>query len=323
MSIIIFVGDIDSSLQDRALEYSPDAMLLDKNTEVSTGVYYASLADFDDVPLFIVKLRFANTIIYSPPDRWRDEDKNGKSKLRERTEFALLHFKYEKDVVGYELFEERELSMDITFPYDHRTIIEPRKTNGKQLWIVGCSYSMGMGVEEHERYGNIISAKTNLPVSFLTARGGSVEWAAQQIISADIRPDDIIIWGLTAWTRLPYLIDGQVEHLTPNGTKLTKQLEKLLYDENRLYVALNNIRIVYSMCERLNLNLIMGCMLADVELSNNVLHYKNVIPMTGTIGSDGNNFMLDVGDDGIHPGKLTHEWYADRFLKAMETLKFI
>ena len=321
MSIIIFVGDIDSSLRDRACDYSTDAILLDKNTPVTTGVYYASLADFNDVPLFIAKLRNADTIIYSPPARWEDTDKNEKSKLRERTEFALLHFKYEKNVIGYELFEERSQSMDITHPYDHRTLIESRKAAGKQLWVAGCSISMGMGVEEQERYGNIISEKTNLPVSFLTARGGSIEWAAQQIISADIKPGDVVLWGLTSWPRLTYYINGEVDHMTPDSTP--RSLSKLLYDENRLYVALNNIKIVNSMCERLNLNLIMGCMLADLELTNNVLHYKNVIPMSGAISSGDNDIMLDVGDDGIHPGKLTHEWYADRFLKAMETLKFI
>jgi hypothetical protein len=201
-------------------------------------------------------------------------------------------------------------------------VADIRKSSEAQLWAAGCSVTHGVGVDPHERFGQLIADQLELPVSFLTCSGSSLEWASDQILRSDIRPGDTIVWGLTNIQRFAYYKDQQVDHVTVHYFQRNPGFDAVslseLDTENRFYQAITSIDRVVNVCSKLDIKLV----LAGVLLGANYLPYLTNVPGYIDLKSSMPDIVpnkpgLDVGTDGRHPGPITHKWYAEQILKEL------
>jgi hypothetical protein len=207
-----------------ARKADPTATLLtdDLINDISPGTYYASLGDLDNLLNFSKMLRQADLIVYAPPDKWSDSF-FGKSKMQLWTEDYLKAFTHFRPI---ENLPDRLITK---VPENKSTILklsDVRKTDQPQLWVSGCSYTIGVGVQYNQRYGQLLADQLNLPVSFLSENGSSITWAADQILRSDLRENDILVWGLTSLPRINYFKNNEVHHVCPGPWKHLKNFQK-------------------------------------------------------------------------------------------------
>lgn len=312
--ITIFVGDVGEYLCIEAQRHTPTAQLITEssNKTLTPGTYYISLGDFTDVIQFSQFLAQADQLIYQPPVS------NWSSPMQQITEFYLMYFADKAQVTNIEFkLPQAELSSMLA-------LADIRKDTGPQLWVAGCSVSHGVGVDPHERFGEIVAEELKLPVSFLTCPASSIEWAADQLLRSDIKPGDTVVWGLTAFERFAYYRDQQVGQVTVHYYQRNPGFDHISLDEldsdNRIYQAVTRIYSVVNFCAKLKVKLVIAGLLPSQQYLPYLFtvpgytHLKGTLPMVTT-----NKNGLDVGTDGRHPGPVTHRWYAEQILNKLNS----
>ena len=313
--ITVFVGDIDSSLADLALKHNPAAKLITSGNykKLTAGTYYTSLGDLKDLTEFTDVLRQADIIIYAPPITWSDY-KNNNSYMKIWTERYLENFYTIKQIKGFDPIAQPVIDPELFIKLE-----DYRKTENPQLWIVGCSFSYGFGVEPSQRYGQLIANELDLPVSFLTKRGTSIQWAADQILRSDIRPGDTVVWGLTSSNRFAYFHNGKILEILTSAYVRNPELNKIV-DINRLdlddllYHNVLSIFQVVNFCNKLGIKLIIANLLGDT-LGPYLINRKEFISLIDQVSPV--DKLLDYGTDNSHPGPLTHKYYSEQILKKI------
>jgi hypothetical protein len=302
MTITVFVGGNDDSLAKHATAFDPAAFLITaKNYKLFLNTIHASditvytsfldlsKIDSNNAPLFKI-LDKADYIFYRQPVTWSDDfGEFSWTSNKSITEWLLYCINLEKNNVdGLNLSK-----------YQHNKYLEladVRGINSKMLWISGCSISHGTGVNVSQKYGQLLSNKLNLPVRYLTKPGSSLKWQSDQILRSDIQKDDILVWGLTQETRTVKIVAGIVRPEQDLDVRLS---------ELRLYDAVTEIHQVVNFCRKIQCQLILLPLISSEVLNLMLIHldeYTHLSYRTKT---------LDYGTDDLHPGPLTHEWYAE------------
>lgn len=302
-NITIYVGDITEELANRACRADPGARLIDKLSKLTPGTYYVSLGDINSLYDFGCILQQADSIVYSPPAQWTD------TKLKTWTEDYLC------------VFADRTKGFDIQ-SNDCATIlnlVDQRHSDQAQLWSVGCSITYGVGVDNDQRYGQLLANSLHLPVSFLAQPGASISWAADQILRSDIRAGDTVVWGLTSIERFPYFKNNQLTHVTPNTYALDPKFKhrvdiSFLDSQQLIYQAVVSVNQVINFCKKIGARLILA-QLFGRGLERYLTGYPDYIMLTGQFGRDLAGLDIDKGTDNAHPGPKMHQWYHDQIIK--------
>jgi hypothetical protein len=329
--ITLFVGDCDTSVAHAAVQFDPDAVLVDFNNyknfiseqEEITG--YTSLADLPkDLKVFYTLLSAADSIRYCPPKIWSDgksiDYNNLTSSIQGLTELYLIAVnKLKNNVCGLDL---SGYSID-----KFLKLQDLRKTDKKQLWVVGCSTTAGVGVDEHTRYGYLISKFLNLPVSFLAKTSTSISWAADQILRSDIRFGDVVVWGLTDEDRLTLWNNSQstLAHINSNTQVNYTELDlssnfinKLLIHKTNMFVAIQKIHEVVNFCNKNGAKILI----INIHSSNLLNAYlSNMKEFCFYLRPE--NCYADLGSDGLHPGIEQHKLYAEFCIQFLTNFKDI
>lgn len=315
--ITILVGDVADYLAKEAIKLDPEARLItqEKCKHLADGIYYTSLGDFDTLHDFVQTLEQAQHLVYCPPLIWSDEKKSV-SNMKHWTEYYIMYFLSKKQVSGQDklplMLQEKQVILNLA---------DERKTKKPQLWVVGCSISHGVGVDPDQRYGQLLSEQLNLPVSFLTRGGSSIQWAADQILRSDIKAGDTMIWGLPGFSRFPYYSDGHVQHILPSYYELHPTLNQVinierLDDDNMAYQALTHIHAVINFCKKIQAQLFLFGLLIDNHTLKWTADLPNYTQFYGCFGF-GQGLFQDLGTDNMHPGPRMHQWYCDQMLKRI------
>lgn len=311
--ITIYLGDVFEYLKDLAQDQDINAQLVTKDNfnDLLPGTYYTSLGDIGGLYNLGLLLQQSDNIIYAPPPdgRW-----SGGAEQKKWTEDYLKTFSLRSQVKNYgSILESDSESM--------LKLVDQRKTRDKQLWISGCSISHGLGVDNNSRYGELLASRLNLPVSFLTWKGSSIVWSANQLLRSDIKEGDIVVWGLTSSFRLPYYSDNKLRHISTRSYELDPMLEKIvkldaLFGENNFYQALTSVHCVINFCEKIKADLIIASLL-DNEIVHHIKDYSNLVMLSNLWGRELKELFFDVGTDNEHPGPKTHQFYADEICKKL------
>lgn len=328
---VVFVGDVTSHVAQQAQQYHTDAYLVStKNykklldsTLTKPTVVYTSLGDLPkDHNVFCSILDCADQIIYCPVSQWSDHKQvdlyEPSASMQGLTEIILSAFaQLKNNVVG--LDRSGQVNAEFT------QLAEHRQCDDRQLWVAGCSVSHGMGVDRTQRFGFLISQKLDMPVSFLTAPGSSIEWAADQICRSDVRPNDVVLWGLTHDARMPWWNRDRnnVHHVAlPHVNKSSAViqvpsiiLDGILTSTTQLYRAVVAVHRVINFCKKTQSKLFIAglcpseALIAQLEgLENFCAYRKPKYPMVAT----------DLGSDNSHPGPLQHQQIADFCFTQMQ-----
>lgn len=306
MALKIIVGDTSDYLARDSKSIYPESTLLFNNNYSSRKkqVYFTSLGDLDHNLLYQLLIE-CDDIIYHPPTEWSDiNTKIGTESLIKK--INLLHDKDIKDIHG----------AIIKFPMSYKflDLVDHRKTQSQQIWISGCSFAKGVALEsDKQRYGQIVSSYFDLPVSFLVKEGSSIDWANDQILRADIRPGDILIWALTGVNRTTWfdkehkMLPLTFSFLTPSYPHLENKrpdsnekiaIYNMLFDDSRLLLNIRHVEQVRAMCVRHKIYLLITI---HPELSQDK-HAYHMIEYLKTLQSD-NATYLDL-ESASHPWQL-------------------
>jgi hypothetical protein len=308
MTITLFVGDNDTALSDIAKKYESNAFLIHfgnyqtfLDTQYTTDiVVYSALADLpkvDDCSIMHKILLKADKIFYNPPLIWSDHcEKFLWDTQKKYLEFLLYDLSIRRNNVhGLDL-----TSYQNTFYLELLASRPPTKTC---LWIAGCSIAHGAGVAQHEKFGSIISDKINIPASYLTKVGSSIEWAADQILRSDIQSNDIIIWALTGENRAPAVKNHTITYESDPNLRL---------DETRLYKSITSIHQVINFCKKISCQLIMFPTICSPNLRLLLVDCKNYYHVPYQVR------FVDHAADNLHPGPKQHQYWADFCLDLID-----
>lgn len=315
--LTICVGDIDGDVVQHALSLDPNAYFIGKanakNLSPSPGVAYTSLGDFDNIYDFLFVLKQATNLIYVETSQWSDQSTAYEFYSMEKSTLVCLHI-----CRSYFKIPVQNLP---DLPNLIQNPLSPRQTQTNQIWICGCSVSHGLGVKPDQRYGALIEESMNLPASYLTCPGSSIDWAADQILSSDIRCDDIVIWGLTDCTRYQLYRNWKHYHITVGQYAQHDWLQSLisidlLGSHQILFQSLAKINQVKRFCQNAKVRLFLVDILSPIELGAYLVTDENFISVSD-FANDSLRSYLDYGDDKRHPGPLTHQLYAKKILQKL------
>lgn len=197
--------------------------------------------------------------------------------------------------------------------FSNSVLVDHRKSESPQIWAVGCSITVGLGVLPDQSWKHIVQRHLNLPMSSLCQVGSSIIWQSDQIIQSDIRANDIVFWGLTGQHRLPVIVNNKVFHYTPGSYMFypneVKELDpRILSTPTLAWHNIMAVRRASNFCSKVGAKLIILGVLNDHDNVN--VHY-NVPNFEQVIKDD----LIDYGSDQRHPGPLQHKKYAEIFLE--------
>lgn len=272
------------------------------------GCAYTSLADLSEGNIIKLALVAKSIHYFPPPNGW-------KSKEFEAATRRLL-----TKLIKFFNLKIRNFVPD-SDPTNSLEQYDQRKTDDKQLWVVGCSFAHGFGLEfESQRYIHIVAKELQLEYSDLTSPGSSVDWAADQILRADIRPDDIVIWGLTGTNRVNYYVNNSYTMIIPEflPKNNTNFFRKLITDDNRVNQTIKLIHQVINFINKIGAKLII----LDHSEELSLFEHKEIL----------NEYLWNFDfvispSDGIdatyddHPGPLTNQLWANQLINFIKSPK--
>lgn len=347
----VIVGDVDESLAIYAKTLYPEAQHyfeVQHHTET-----YVSIGD---VPLgkFVSILVKSDKIIYHDKDGWQhDATKNKTLEIL----FLLYQCGFQHKIFNFDRYLQSfsnplYIENFIDYQFDnllikslcnfsstnHLGILDIRRSFDPQIWVAGCSYACGMGLDfPEQRYGNIISNTLQWPISYLSVPGASIDLIADQVIRANLQDGDILLCGLTGINRFTWFDDqGKLQKITRKAIsegdfdRSTKNFfQRKILDSSQTYLAQRHILQIISVCKKLKVNLLLYIHenLSLEEHAKDLKIFLNELDcffdisqlMASQFAPEDLdlNRHLDTGNDNIHPGPKTHKAWADIILQQL------
>jgi hypothetical protein len=198
-----------------------------------------------------------------------------------------------------------------------------RQHESSVLWTVGCSVTYGVGIPANDRWGKLLSDRLNLPEVSLSWPATSINWAADQILRADIRAGDVVVWGVTNQTRVDYAKDWK---LTSIPSKFYNKIPKDLryWDLNyfdsstQVLACARSILQVINFCKKIRATLCIANLLEATWLPIIFKETHNFIDLTDDFTEAGMLKFIDLGSDNDHPGPKQHQQYAGKIFNFIK-----
>lgn len=332
--LTIFLGDVNDEVRVKAQLHDPTAWLLDRNNiqkfnerllDHPTTVY-TSLGDLPkNLRIVYDILCQADVIFYTPPQVWSDKKTldilEPSASIHGLTETLLLLLPESVKIIGLTPFTPKH-----TNPIP---LVDSRKTQDKQLWVAGCSVTHGIGVETNERYGSLLANDLGLPCSFLSKSSSSISWAADQILRSDIRRGDLVIWGLTHWSRFTYVHQHRMlSGVTVASYRIYPEYNKIINIENlwshqNFYHQFYAIEQVINYCKKIQAKLVLVGILNDnFSLLGYLKSQSNFLQIRYNLEYNDSQLegkYLDLGTDSLHPGPHQHLAYKNAIANFIKT----
>lgn len=189
-----------------------------------------------------------------------------------------------------------------------------QRPNESLLWVFGCSHSHGVGLKPDEKkFGRIVSEVLDLPLMLVTKPGSSLNWSLRNLVAADIRSHDTVIWQVTSPHRLSKYNGKDTEEIV-----LARSNDRCLLDVfNDDQVFFNQINMLHFGVRYLRS---LGCQFRIVsfvpQLSNfydYLFEYSKYPEFCYTP-----NVHIDFGIDQTHYGPLSHRAIAQRIISSIQ-----
>lgn len=316
--LTLFVGDVTKDLCEAAQEFDPLAYRIDylNIDNKHSGTAYVSIGDLLSVGDFFKLLSAANTIIYKPPQYWSD-------KKTSNTPYSMswITEHYIRLVSVLYNITVKNVPKKVTGVSDPI----PRKTESQQIWFAGCSTTFGIGVNKGQRYQDIVKETLCLESTDLSWPGSSITWSRDQILKSDIRPNDIVVWGLTTKDRFSWFDNDIITHVNVPYYTLNSAFNNvvpitLLDAPQKTYEAISAVQQVNNFCNKIGAHLILANIHGNLDLVADFAKYKGFIMLYGRKGLNSSDDFLDFGSDNNHPGVKTHQYYANVIIEKINNL---
>ena len=294
MSKVLYIThpQFDFSLveKDSILINSPDCDLSRSNT------FHTSLGDLSGPEILTIikhfdKILFDDTGFKKPSELYSDTTQL-LSYISTKHDCATAISACEK------MFIENELIFD-----------QPTKST---LWVFGCSHSYGTGLsDENQRYGNILSKELNMPLRMIARPGGSMNYSLRHIVNSCIKPTDLVIWQFINPGRLSYFNGKHVEEIVLSNSK-NRSIIDFFSDPQIYFNHFNYINIGVRYLRALKCDFILTSVdhIYDYNYIDEYKNYPEYIFIK--------DFAVDLGDDNLHFGQLSHKNLALSLLNHIQ-----
>ena len=307
----VVVGDTNSTLAEFARSLDSDAYpVTEKNLSRShTGTIYTSLGDLKYIKDFYDLLIGSNRIIlHQPGPVWSDEGNN----------YDRYSLAWHTDHLCKAAARQHSIPLETSYT-DIIDLDRPasRSNHEPHVWIAGCSTTFGVGVKPHEVYWRDIVSQLDMPYVVLAKPGTSISWSADQILRADIRQGDIIIWGITNsfrfyWYRSQGSIPVVPAYYDMHPEFASEVPKSVLVNDHWAYESIMAGQRVRNICEKLQVQLLLVDIHADVDFIAQWPDHSSLVMINSVNGLDEDFSLLDYGTDNSHPGPLTHKMYSSK-----------
>lgn len=183
-----------------------------------------------------------------------------------------------------------------------------RSADKSILWTAGCSFTAGIGVDWKQRYGHLLAEKLCMPEVSLSRAGSSIMWAADQLLRSDIRPGDIVVWGLTDSARIDINSEFSLRSkpaaiylMRDNNEKQYWNIDYFGSLSQEVLVARSVLQVIHYF-NRIGVKLILANLLNSTVLR--LIENHNTIDLWV-------KEYLDLGTDNTHPGPEQHRHYSN------------
>lgn len=312
-SFELWIGDIYEELALECQAHNDSAILIDQSNlkqclDSPPKIAYTSLADLKDLQSLLDLCRLADHIHYYPPVSWSDADNKGVSKQKYWSEYVIRSMAGRAKITGNPVVDPDQiiLKSDMLANY--------RRTNQLQGWAVGCSITVGVGVDQDQCWHRLFFDKIGLDYSVLAKSASSISWQSDQICRSDLKKGDLVVWAMTCPVRRSLFVSGELKHITGRSFgKDPSLLEKInpddLTNDDLLYQHVMSVRRAYNYCKKSGADLLILGVLWDFS---GVLYLADV-PNSQQDMIWPESFK-DIGSDGEHPGAKHHADLAKKFL---------
>lgn len=261
-------------------------LLTDVADLLSSNEYHTSLGDMSAEDIIATSAKF-NSVCYV------SDNFNESTDIFNETFILLSYLSHRHNIVNFNVPQIN------TFIDDSEIY---NRVDTPVLWIFGCSHSHGVGLKSNEqRYSNIVGKTLNLPVKSITKPGSSTRWAFRHLINSNIKPNDIVIWQITTPDRIS-AYDSTVNEIMLSRTT-NKFLLEVFSDQQLYFDQLSLINYGVNYLRAKNVPFVLTAIEKDSTLFYN--YKKEYVKYKEFCYSP--NFNVDIGDDGIHFGPLSHK----------------
>lgn len=203
------------------------------------------------------------------------------------------------------------------------------RPSGSVVWTAGCSITAGSAIPVEQRFGRLVADALGRQEVCLALPSAGIFWAADRILRADLKPGDIVIWGLTNVPRVEIATDWQLSPVNVNG------LHRLNHDTNhwnlcwfssptQTLMSLHYVDQVQNFCKKLDVELYIFNVLDVSWMSTMLTKYSNYLDLVKNlkVTQNGASF-IDHGHDNLHPGTAQHQQWADEILDFINHSKML
>jgi len=277
----------------------PTSILLDQlDVDLIHNKYHTSLGDLSNQEICSIADQF-DLISFV------DHKFNKNSNIYKETVILLNFLQHRHNVINFTKNNVIDFISD-------QTIFQ--RPDVPVLWVFGCSHSHGDGLDDFNQcYSSILSKELNLPLKSITQPGSSLGWSFRHMMQANIQPNDLVIWQLTTPERFTKVIDfdEQSREILLKDAAVTDLA--FFSDPQIFYYHVNYLTSGLAFLRNLKVKLVV------TSLDNaSDLYYRCLIEYTKHPEYCYlPRYNVDIGNDNLHFGPLTHQNLASGILKFL------
>jgi len=273
-------------------------LLISIDSLLDSDEYHTSLGDMSSADIINISYNFSTI-------NFVDEKFDQSSNIYKETVVLLNSLSRSNHVTNF------TVDLPISFA---DTIVNNRPT-GPALWVFGCSHSHGLGLQPGEkRFGEIMASAINLPLMLISKIGSSLSWSTRNLIAADIKSDDIVIWQLTTPHRITQYDGTNTKEIMLARSDNRCLLE--VFDDNQVFfnqINLLNFGVRYLRSIGVKFAIISLLPKLDNFFYEYLVEYSKYPEYCYTPGC-----QIDLAKDQQHAGPLSHKAVAQRLLDHIQ-----
>lgn len=190
----------------------------------------------------------------------------------------------------------------------------------------GCSFTEGVGIPQKEqKWANLVARHFGKNCINLGRAGSSNQYAFDLISNIELVPGQIVVWQLTHLDRFVYCDeDRQLQHIilsTHINHKKHRSMVDILTLQQMMYELRSKVNMVVKMCRAAKAKFVFWPIdykdLSTFAFTDLLYfyHFPEFIPAFKL-----QDFIVDVGTDGIHPGLKSNEIISQAVIDHIERL---
>jgi hypothetical protein len=264
------------------------------DTPIDSDEYHTSLGDISSLDIIKISSNFSTI-------NFVDNKFNRSSNIYKETVILLNSLSWLKNVTNF----------TVDLPISFAEPIINNRPDGPTLWVFGCSHSHGVGLlPDEKKFAEIVAESLNLPLMLISKPASSLSWSTRNLVAADIRHNDIVIWQHTTPHRLSRYNGSNSQEIMLSHTH-DRHLLEVFNDKQVFFDQINLLNFGVRYLRGIGVKFVIISLISKLEnfFYEYLIEYSKYPEYCYTPG-----YQIDLGTDKQHAGPLSHKALAQRLL---------